>query len=178
MSGQGRVTTAEIIAAAGALGIGAMLGALLTHFLGRRQRAVNISGMQMQSASHSVQIMDTAMRRMETELARSLAALEKAEQDIEQLRSQLQQAVPLGEFPQIAEAVSNLALADAELTEARENMDNIAIILGDHHQNIYMPTDDAGRQTYARMTHQQRGALRDQNDAWFQQLMRKLDNNE
>lgn len=88
------MTTAEKITAGiallGALGMGALLKSWVDHLLARREKRVNI-------ADKSVQMAATLMNRMEAELTRAQAALAKAEQEAQQLRTEQAEARSISE---------------------------------------------------------------------------------
>ncbi|PYC75205.1 hypothetical protein C7C45_04875 [Micromonospora arborensis] len=70
------------VAIAGALGAGALIKSWVDHLLSRHDRKINI-------ADKSVQIAESLMSRMESELTKTLDALEETQRQGERLRAEL-----------------------------------------------------------------------------------------
>ncbi|MER6592093.1 hypothetical protein ABT214_09605 [Micromonospora purpureochromogenes] len=116
------MTTAEkitlAVSVAGALGVGALLQAWVTHLLQGRERKINIADKLVHSA-------ETLMTRMEADLTRAQEALDKAQQESEELRQELARtAAARGKY---SERVVELQqkLQETHVAAARSAIDNV-----------------------------------------------------
>lgn len=123
------MTTSERItlgvSVAGALGIGALLQAWVTHLLQRREKEISF-------ADRSVQMAETLMARMEMELGRAQEALTKAQRESEELRRDLSTtAAKMGaDAAKVAELQRRLqetyvAAAQTAITNAQEDAQQV-----------------------------------------------------
>jgi len=108
------VNAALWIALVSAVGVGSAITALLTHWLNRHTRTVDI-------AEKSIRVAESMMTRMQADLERAYGALEKAKQESEELRGQLAELASEDQNASLDRAIEELDQAGIDISTLRED---------------------------------------------------------